>query len=243
VGRRAGGPVLGQVSAPMENSLAGVSSADVSCSGYGAPVLEITSMPGVDERGRYAYWFGAGFIRHDGAGIPLRGLGLMQVGESGWTSAHHLDNIRCSPANLAGYFAASLRPNTFLLHVGANQTPVEASSLNAGEAFVYRASCAAIMQRFTDAAIAAGAQGPIRWLLVNPYPLGWPEVNAAARATALMDLARVDPVNRAFVDLSQLAARRGGRNTSWYTTDGSHPSADGAAYLAGLIWSQLAAAV
>jgi hypothetical protein len=239
-GRR-GGSVVTTASIPSGES--GTFYTDVSCGvGPGLPSLEITSAPGVDERGEYAVWLGAGFYAVDAGGNRIPGFGLMLVGVGGWTTANHLDNAGCTPQALAGYYAATLRPNTFLLHIGANQTAAEAQSLNAGDPSVYRANVAAMIDRHTQAALAAGAQGPVRWILVNPFPLGWSDLNAQTRMVALSQVAAADPQNRGVVDLSVLAARRNGAQ-SWYTTDGAHPTPDGAAYLAGLIWSQIVGAL
>jgi hypothetical protein len=241
-GRR-GGVLVGETMVPMANGFGQIASADVDCGDNDfVPVLELSSAPGVDERGKYAYFFGAGFWRCTAGGQRVPGFGLMQIGEGGWTTTDHLNSFRCTDIGLREYMAACVPPNTFLLHLGANVSSIEAQTLNAGDPSVFKANLGAIMQRYTAAALQAGAAGPIRWLLANPFPMGYTEVNMRTRARAMMELVLADPVNRAFVDLSLLAGCRTGNFPSWYTVDGIHPTPDGAAYLAGLIWSHIAAA-
>jgi lysophospholipase L1-like esterase len=221
----------------------GIAYTDVSCgASLGPPGVFITSEPGVDERGKRAYPLGVGFWRHDGNGNRIPGFSLSQVGESGWNSGDHLAGWRCSAGNLAAFLAASLRPNTFLVHL-ANQTVPEMSALNAGSSAVYADSMRNMISRYTTAAIAAGAATPIRWILVNSFPVGAPEINNLKRAEAMYRVCQEDPANRAFIDLCRLAADRIGSNVTWYTTDGVHPNPAGAAYIAALIWAQIAAAV
>jgi hypothetical protein len=237
-----GAMVVGEAPIPMQGGPGQIAFADVDCGNSELnPSMEITSAPGVDERGRLAYWFGAGFWRSNAAGQRTPGFGLMQIGEGGWQTADHLSPFRCGDAGLRQYMAACFAPNTFLMHIGANPTVAEAQSLNAGDYRVFRDNLARIIKRYTTQAILAGAAPPIRWLMVNPFPMAHLVENWTARSRAMFELMMQDPENRAVVDLAALAAFRTGTQ-SWYTADGVHPTADGAAYLAGLIWSQIAAA-
>jgi hypothetical protein len=231
-----------EVSAPfivdMSAGSAGMTFTDMDCgAGLDAPGLYIGKNG--NQIGNRVYYLGCGVYRHqDGQRRP--GFGLMQVGEGGWTTAHHRDVTRCTDANLAAFFQATLRPNTFLLHI-ANSTPEEIASLNVGNTSLFAANVAALMNRYANAAILAGATQPIRWLLVNHFPLDVTDLYLHSRGRALYQVAQADPENRGFIDLGRLAAMRHAAG-SWYTVDGVHPSPAGATYLSGLLWSQIVAA-
>jgi lysophospholipase L1-like esterase len=217
------------------NGTAGVLAADIDCgTGAGAPGLKFTGASSGDETGGEVYILGFQWFRHSG-GTRLPGFGLMQIGEGGWTTTHHTDTARCTAANRAGFFAATLTPNLFIYYIGSNPATGEADELNAGTYGTYKANVSAMMAANELAAKTAGATPPIRHLLINPHKIdGLTATNQIAKGRALEQLAMEQPATRAYIDLYTLAG-----DTTDDLADGVHPTTDGAIRLSRLMWQQV----
>jgi hypothetical protein len=210
---------------------AGVTYADIDCgTGAGAPGIKFTGASSGDETGTEVYTLAYQWYKHSG-GVRTPGFGLMQIGEGGWDTADHLNTTQCTDANLAGFLAATLVPNTFLLYIGSNRTATEGTQLAAGTTTEFEANVRAIIARYNAAAILAGATAPIRWLLVNPHDTGAGATIHAAMGRALYNV-KLDSDYYGFINAYTLSDPE--------LADGAHPTADGAVTLGTDLWAPIA---
>lgn len=212
---------------------AGIAAVDVDCgSGAGAPGLYM-GKNGSDQSGKQVYLLGCTAYRVDGAGNKLPGFGLTQVAEGGWNTDDHVDPALCTDANLAGFLAANHSPNTFAIMI-LNSTFDEGVQLAVGQYAVLKANLLEVIARYRAQALAAGADGPIHFLLINPYSsTGVNATIATARLRAMQEIKAADP-DVGVIDLYTLAG-----STAGDLTDGVHPSEAGATRLAGLLWGPI----
>ena len=227
----------------------------------GYPGVGLTSKTGHNETGQFLLVAGYAMYKHDGSGNRTSGLYVCDVGQTGMTSTGLLGSLGSTLPSLPvtvpvattlAYMAANFNPKYHIVRIGYNAiSSGDYDEVNGGTASgasggfadgsyaQYKYNVQQIINQINANHAAASLAGMPVILLVAQYMAGT-DAYASLRATALYELSN-DNQNVCFfneyaeVGTSMLSPTI----LNWWTNDGVHLSPDGAAYVAGLLWSAL----
>jgi len=251
------GSLTGQTAADT-NGLTYIEKPIGNASGY--PGIGLVSTTGHIETGTYMLVSGYSFFRTDGAGgARSPGFYICDFGQTGMTTMGLLGSLGSSEGSLASnvpeatvlaYLAANHNPSKWIVRIGYNAiSSGDYDEVNGGVASgagggfadgsnkQFKHNMTLILNQIRRLYALSSATDQLVILLVSQYMAGT-DAYASLRADALCDLSRDNSDVAFFNEYSAVGVSLLSPTIlSWWTDDGVHMSPDGAAYIAGLLWS------